>query len=178
MVLIGGNARTGKSTLASYLRIAFEKTGHRVLTIGLDNWLLPESRRTESMNVFDRFQLKILEKDIKNLRSGQTLVLSSYSNHPERKPLPLEYTAGDSDIIIVEGVVALSSEIVRRSAQLKLFTTVNSEQFRKRIEEYYSWRNKTKEEIELLVNKRELDEYQLIEKESKLADLIINSSVS
>ena len=178
VMLIGGNARTGKSTLASYLRIAFEKTGHRVLTIGLDNWLLPESKRTESMNVYDRFQLKILEKDIKNLRSGQALVLSSYSNHPERKPLPLEYNAGDSDIIIIEGVVALSSEIVRRSAHLKLFTTVNAEQFRKRIEEYYIWRSKTTEEIEVLVNKRELDEYQLIEKESKLADLIINSSGS
>jgi hypothetical protein len=43
---------------------------------------------------------------------------------------------------------------------------------------YYLWRGKTPEEIELLLKKRELDEYRLIEKESNLADLIINSSLS
>jgi len=178
VLLIGGNARTGKSTLASYLRIAFKNAGHRVLQVALDNWLLPEDQRTESMNVYDRFQLKILENDIRNLLTGQPLLLSSYTNHPERKPLPVEYSLEHADIVIIEGVVALSSEIIRQSAQLKIFTTLTPDLFRKRIDEYYRWRGRTTEDIEDLVKKRKSDEYQLIEKESKLADLIINSSVS
>jgi hypothetical protein len=47
-----------------------------------------------------------------------------------------------------------------------------------RIHEYYAWRGKSEEDTSELIKKRELDEYQLIEKESKLADLIINSSGS
>jgi D,D-heptose 1,7-bisphosphate phosphatase len=178
VLLIGGNTRTGKSTLASYLRLAFEKAGHRVLHVELDNWLLPEDRRTESMNVHDRFQIKTLGNDVKKLLTGQSLFLSSYSNHPERKPLPLEYNPEHAEVIIIEGVVALSSEMIRQSAHLKIFTTLGPELFRKRIDEYYRWRGKTAEETESLVKKRELDEYHLIEKESKLADLIINSSGS
>jgi D,D-heptose 1,7-bisphosphate phosphatase len=178
VLLIGGNARTGKSTLATYLRIAFEKAGIRVSNVALDNWLLPEDQRTESMNVYDRFQLKILENDIKNLLAGQPLFLSSYSNHPERKPMPVEYTPEHADIVIIEGVVALSSEIIRQSAHLKIFTTLKPDLFRKRINEYYNWRGRHSEDIENLVKKRKMDEYQLIEKESKLADLIINSSGS
>jgi D,D-heptose 1,7-bisphosphate phosphatase len=178
VLLIGGNTRTGKSTLASYMRIAFEKAGHKVLQVALDNWLLPESRRTELMNVYERFQLQALENDIMNLLNGKSLRLLSYADHPDRKPLPLEYNPEHAEVIIIEGVVGLSSAIIRQQSQLKIFTTLQPEIFRKRIDEYYRWRSKTAEEIESLVNKREKDEYQVIEKESTLADLIINSSGS
>lgn len=178
VVLIGGNARTGKSTLTSYLRIAFEKAGHKVLQVGLDNWILTEDNRKDSMNVYDRFQLPKLENDLKLLLSGHTLVLTSYPNHPERKPVQIQYDPGQSQIIIIEGVVALSSDVVRQSAHLKIFTTLSAEAFSRRIKSYYGWRNKSTEEIDSLVKKRESDEYQLIEKESKFADLIINTSNS
>ncbi len=178
IILIGGNARTGKSTLASYLRIAFEKAGQRVLQVSLDNWLLPEDKRNNTMNVYNRFQMGILEEDIKNLLSGKTVIRSVYTNHPERQPLPVEYNPEHAGIIILDGIVALSSESIRRSAGLKVFTTLDPLHFRKRLDEYYLWRHKSAEEIDRLVKKRELDEYQLIEKESNLADLIINSAIS
>lgn len=178
VILIGGNARSGKSTLAAYLRLAFKEVGKKVLSVALDNWLVPEDNRTAGMNVYDRFQLTVIEEDIKNLLSGQTLALTSYLNHPERKSLQLEYDPHMVEIIIIEGIVALSSPVIRRLAHLKIYTTVDPGQFRKRIYEYYTWRDKTAEEIDYLVKKREQDEYQLIEKESNLADLIINSSCS
>jgi uridine kinase len=178
IILIGGNTRTGKSTLASYLRVAFKKAGHRILQVSLDNWLLPEDKRNDTMNVYDRFQMGLLEEDIKNLLSGKTVIRPAYINHPDRQPLPLEYSPEHADIIILDGIVALSSESIRRSAGLKIFTTLDPLQFRNRLDEYYLWRNKSPEEIDRLVQKRELDEYQLIEKESNLADLIINSSIS
>jgi uridine kinase len=117
-----------------------------------------------------------MENDLMDLIGGKTLNRLSYSNHPERKSLPLVYNPEHKEIIIIEGVVALSSTKIRESAHLKVFTTLLPETFLKRIKEYYDWRGQQGEEIENLVKKRELDEYQVIEKESKLADLIINTS--
>jgi|WetSurSiteA1Bulk_404760.scaffolds.fasta_scaffold00516_8 D,D-heptose 1,7-bisphosphate phosphatase len=174
VILIGGNARTGKSTLASYLRISFIKAGISVLQVALDNWILPEDKRSAAMDVYDRFQLKTIEKDMIRLISGHALERSTYANHPERKPVPLFYNPEGARIIIIEGVVALSSEIVRKSAMLKLFTQLDAVAFRRRIHDYYTWRGKYAGEIESLVEKREMDEYQVIEKESNLADMIIN----
>jgi uridine kinase len=68
----------------------------------------------------------------------------------------------------------LSSAKIRKSADLRLFTTLDSSLFRKRIKEYYTWRGKSAAETAALYKKRKQDEYQLIEKERKFADLIIN----
>lgn len=174
VILVGGNTRTGKSTLAACLRISFEKRGHQVLQVGLDNWILPEEERRENMNVYDRFRLISLEDDLVALIGGKTLKLVTYANHPERGTLPVEYNPTNARVIIIEGVVALSSEKIRQLANMKLFTTTDKETFRNRFSEYYNWRGKTIDETALLFEKREQDEFQLIEKESKLADLIIN----
>jgi D,D-heptose 1,7-bisphosphate phosphatase len=178
ILLIGGNARTGKSTLATYLRIGFEKAGKNVLQVSLDNWILAEEMRTKSMNVYDRFQLRIIENEVKKLAEGRRIVAASYANHEERMSRPVEYDPSNADIIIIEGVVALSSEKIRNMAHLKIFVAMEHRLYARRFYEYYAWRGKSEEETTRLIKKREQDEYQLIEKESKLADLIINSSLS
>ncbi|HLO57543.1 MAG TPA: HAD-IIIA family hydrolase [Bacteroidales bacterium] len=175
LILVGGNTRSGKSTLASYLRLLFKRKGYKSLQVSLDNWLLAEENRTPGMNVYDRFQLKKIESDIRNLLSGNSVLLSTYTNHVERKHLEVIYNASDSDFIIIEGVVALSSSVLRDAADLKIFINIPTDLFLKRMEHYYSWRGLSGQETTALIKKREVDEYQLIEKESKLADLIINS---
>jgi D,D-heptose 1,7-bisphosphate phosphatase len=175
IILIGGNTRSGKSTLASYLRLFFKRKGYKSLQVSLDNWLLAEENRTPGMNVYDRFQLRKIESSIQSLLSGNAVKLSTYTNHVERKSLEVAYDASDCDLIIIEGVVALSSSLVRDAADLKIFINIAPDLFLKRMEHYYSWRGLSKDETATLIKKREVDEYQLIEKESKLADLIINS---
>jgi uridine kinase len=154
------------------------KSGFQVLHVELDNWLVPESLRTKEMNVYERFRLPQVESDLGRLLRGESLVLSRYRNHPDSLSIPVEYNPSGTDIIIVDGVVALSSPWLRDRSHLKLFTTVPRATFEERIIEYYSWRGKTVREIETLVQKRKRDEYQLIEKESKFADLIINPAAS
>ncbi len=178
VILIGGNSRTGKSTLASYLRLGFEKKGLTTLSVSLDTWLLSESDRKESMNVFERFQLPQIEADLKKLIEGDTLYKSTYANHPERDAQPLVLNPQGVRVILVEGVVALSSPAVRELADLRLFTALDPEMFIRRIEEYYIWRERSRADIALLVEKRKTDEYQLIEKESKFADMIIKAHSS
>lgn len=176
MILIGGNSRTGKSILASYLRKKFEREGKRVLQVVLDNWIIPEKQRNNEMNVFDRFRLKEIEADIKQLLDGKSVTVSSYANHPQRGSFDITYDPLGSEIIIVEGVVGLSSETLRNRADLKIFTTAGKDVFTGRMHNYYKWRGMSTIETAELMKKRETDEYQLIEKESKLADMIVNSA--
>jgi uridine kinase len=175
VILIGGNTRTGKSTLASYLRLAFEKKGQMTLSVSLDNWLLPESERKQDMDVYARFQLQKIVDDLKKLFKGDTLYKMTYVNHPERNSMPLTLNPQGVSIILVEGVVALSSPAIRAQADIRLFTALTPETFMQRMEEYYTWRGRSSADTALLVEKRKSDEYQLIEKESKFADMIINA---
>ena len=99
IIAIGGNTRTGKSTLAAYLRIFLEKSGHRVLQVSLDNWLLSEDKRNPSMNVFDRYQMKAMEQDLNKIISGERISVSTYINHAERTTTHIEYNPGEADII-------------------------------------------------------------------------------
>jgi hypothetical protein len=44
------------------------------------------------------------------------------------------------------------------------------------VKKYYLWKGKTAEEIDAIYNDRLTDEYQLIEKDIKLADIVVNST--
>jgi uridine kinase len=127
------------------------------------------------MDVYARFQLPQIETDLKKLIEGDTLYKTTYVNHPERNAMPLILNPQGVSIILVEGIVALSSPAIRELADIRLFTTLAPEAFIQRIGEYYTWRGKSLDDAALLVEKRKTDEYQLIEKESKFADMIINA---
>lgn len=176
IILIGGNARSGKSTLAAYLKIKLEQEGRKVLKINLDNWILPEENRTGCKNVYDRFQLHKIETEMQQILAGINCTVLTYPNHPERKQHQLNYQYTGQDFIIIEGVVALSSEIVRDLAQVKIYVEVGHVTHRQRIENYYRWKGKGEGEIKELYAGRLADEYQLIEKERKFADFIVNSA--
>ncbi len=174
VISIAGNARNGKSTMAAYFSRQFQQQGLRTLTIELDNWILPEDQREHCKSVYDRFNLDKLEKDIESLFKGEKIQLSSYPNHPERDVESVEYFYKDEEVVIIEGVVALSSEKIRNLAHTKIFIKTDTALQKERIYDYYNWRGKEKADIEQLFEKRTQDEYSIIEKESKLADFIIN----
>ncbi|MBN2614020.1 MAG: HAD-IIIA family hydrolase [Bacteroidales bacterium] len=175
VISVAGNSRSGKSNLVSYLNMQFQKHGFSVLKIELDNWILPENKSENCKNVFDRFQGNKLENDIVSLLNGQTISLMSYASHPQREPQPLQYTFQNEDIVLIDGIVALGLYKIRKMTDIKIFMDMEETMLRERIKKYYSWRQKEIEEIELLYQKRKTDEYQLIEKDRKFADFIINA---
>jgi uridine kinase len=177
IISIAGNAKSGKSNFASYICHKFALHGLKVLKVELDNWILPEVKRDSCKNVYDRFRINDLLTDLAGLLAGRKISLLSYPNHPQRQAQTLEYRFKDEDIIIIEGIVALSREELRNIPDLKIFLKIDARTFKDRIKEYYYWRGKNDDEIKLLLEKREKDEYQLIEKESKFADFVINSSI-
>lgn len=174
VVLIGGNARSGKSTLAAYLNWRLERTGKTVLKVELDNWILPEDQREQCKNVYDRFRLDDIETDIQRILSGLGLKQDRYINHPWRSPDKVYYNYTGQDFVLVEGVVALSSEVLRNLAHYRIFVHIEPDMHRKRIREYYQWRGKNDEEIDSIYASRSSDEYEPIEKERKFADFVVN----
>jgi len=173
VITIGGNTRSGKSILSSYLKESFTKEGFRVAKIELDNWILPEIERDNCKDVYDRFQLEKVEYDITNLLSGKEISLKTYSNHIKRESDIIKYDIKGNDIVILDGVISLSSKKLREKSDLKLFVEINQDIQKQRFIDYNKWREKDLPEIEEIYQKRTLDEFQLIEKESKFADLVI-----
>ncbi len=176
VISIGGNAKSGKSTLAAYLSQKFLQNGYRTLSVGLDNWILPEDQRDNCKSVYDRFNLEKIITDLDTFFKGDKIGLLSYPNHPDREAQPVEYHYTGEDVVIIEGIVALSSESLRDKSHLKVFMETDTALQKERIINYYTWRGREQADIEQLFEKRTRDEYSLIEKESKLADFIINAN--
>jgi D,D-heptose 1,7-bisphosphate phosphatase len=176
VIAIGGNARSGKSTLASYLKWRFEQDGRNVLKIELDSWILPEDQRQDCNDVFDRFRVYDMETDLQQILAGYTVNMLAYADHPEKEQMPINYKYRGEDIILIEGVIALSSEVINYLSQVKIFVKTSQKEQFNRISNFYRWKGKTKAEIEQIYRDRTIDEYSLIEKDIKLANLVVNST--
>lgn len=176
LILIGGNALTGKSTLATYLKWKYEQAGKRVCKISLDNWLLSDEEREKGNSVFDRFNTTTIVSDIQQILAGMEVRKPTYPKHPDRSPIDSVYSYKGEDIIIIEGVIALSFQELRFLATRLIFTEVNDQVFWKRFQDYYTWRGMGSEEIENLFKKRKGDEFSLIEKDREYADFLVNTS--
>ncbi|MBS1234202.1 MAG: histidinol-phosphate phosphatase family protein, partial [Bacteroidetes bacterium] len=131
-------------------------------------------KRGGCRNVYDRFRLENVVTDIGRMLSGETIRVYTYANHPERQSQPLQYSTRDNNVILLDGIVGLSHEYLRNIADFKIFMEIPEEIFYPRFIQYYRWRGKSAAEARALMEKRKSDEYQLIEKESKFADLVIN----
>ncbi len=177
VISIAGNAKSGKSNLAAYINRKFAGKDMKSMIIELDNWILPEDQREHCKNVYDRFRMDDLINDVRDIIKGKAVSLLSYPHHPEREAQPIEYKLNNEDIVIIDGIIALSNEELRKMTDLKVFMEIDKETLKRRIKEYYYWRGKSDEEILQLLEKREKDEYQLIKKESKFADFVINSNL-
>ncbi len=173
VIAIGGRARSGKSAISKYVAQWFEDKGKKVLHVEMDKWLLAESDRMNAKNVFDRYQLSLLNKDLLNLLKGQAVTALGYSIDLDAKKEPVIYNPDGYDIIILDGVVALSMPEIRELTQLKLFVNINSDLHKQRFFDYYKWRGKTENEIFCLFYARLLDENRLIDRHIDFADIIV-----
>lgn len=173
VISIGGNSRSGKSTLASALSQSFIKSGKSVFRIELDDWILPKSERTSEVDVYSNFQLSKLEQDVKSILKGKEITLDAYISHPERKAKRKTYCYNNEDVVLIEGIVALSSSLLRELSDIKVFKDISSFTLKARLKRYYNWKEYSKEEFETLFAKRKKDEYEKIEKDRFFADLVV-----
>jgi len=173
IINIAGNTRSGKSTFSTYLKKMFQKHNISVLNIDLDNWILPTEERKKDDNIYDRFQLSEVTENIKKILTGHAVIANGYAHHKTWPMEKKEYQYKKEDIVMITGIVALSNEKLRKLSNLKLFMKINKPQLIKKVREHYLWKGSTEEQIALLNKIREKEEYDIIEKESKFADIII-----
>lgn len=179
LILIAGNTRAGKTTLATYLKKQFEKINIKSKIINLDYWILNKENRSETHNVFDRFRIKKINEDMIRLFNGEKIIAGSYTHHPSWKEKEKIYKLNNEEIIIIEGVVALNIKLPEKLEKniIKIFINIDKEKLKEKFFEFYKWKGFEKEYINKLFKKRWKDEYSIIEKDIEKADIIINSPI-
>jgi len=176
IIAIGGNSRSGKSVLARYLAKKLRRQGEKVLSVALDNWLLPKQRRNPSQDVLARFQIQHIETDLQRLFRGEDIYLRKYDQFlREGTDTVVHYRLGDATIVIIDGVVALAAASLRSMADLKIFCSIDSTLLAKRVTRFYLWKGLDQYAIEELLKERQRSEYDIIKENDQYADIIVNA---
>jgi len=173
VISLGGNSRSGKSTFATYLQQKLEAAGYKVFRINLDNWILPKEERQEKDEVFHNFQLPKLESDLQKILGGEKVMLQPYHQHPDQPQADKVYHYQAQEVILIEGVVALSSAALRSRSELKVFLEIEEAELKKRFTTFYEWKGYSTEEIASLWETRLANEYRVIAEAAKYADMVL-----
>jgi histidinol-phosphate phosphatase family protein len=173
LVLIGGQARSGKSSAAQVMRELISASGRRVHLISLDGWLYPPNLRKESEGVLGRYNMKAVHETllpVLNTKRRQWINVPEYERKTQSISHATQYSIGPDDLIIVEGVTALVNGPLIELTNARIFMDATEEIRISRLYDEYEWRGKTKEEILSIIKMRNEDEKPLVESTLKNAN--------
>ena len=162
VISIGGQARSGKSTLAAALARKARRSGIECTLISLDHWIRAEKDRTTEEKPWDAYPYDTLRKNLEDfLIYRKEMTAPGYALHPNESALP--HTFRSAPLVIIEGVVALSFPFLRESSHWTLAVETSVEKRKKRFLSFMDWRNRP-EETESLWQNRLQEEVPAIEK--------------
>ena len=177
LLLIGGPARSGKSTAANVISELFNDLGRNVSLVRCDDWLKPKRERLEGSGVALRYLMEELFSFVDTAVSSKEFISA------ERPKL--DRKTGDvigvktieifpNDLIVLEGVPALLDERLVHIADGTIFLDISDESRLSRLRAEYEWRGNRPEEIQGKLNSRELDEVAALNLIRKNADHVIS----
>jgi len=174
VVLVGGAARSGKSTFAGTLAIALREIGTPASVLSLDHWIRSESDREPG--VLGRYDLAAATQAIVDLLQGQTVAIPRYAaqhrrSHANARAMQL----APGHALIVEGVPALISDTLRNIAAFTIHITVDEHTRMARFDATYRQRGLANVEIDALYDARNIDEVAAVVAASTSADRIIET---
>jgi len=179
LISIGGNTRSGKTIFAKCLAGAFRRNGKKVLTVQLDDWILPKEQRSKEHGVYERFRFDRLRDDITALLGGQKVILEKYNCLTRQtSDNGAAYQLSGEDIVIMEGVIALSADVLRGLSDLRIFINIDERLMVRRISDFYLWKGLRPDEIDSLIKTRRRDEYNVIRNDSRYADMIVSGAAA
>lgn len=172
IVLIGGLARSGKSSFAGALAWRLRQAGQGALVISLDHWLRAAADRQPGL--LGRYDMAAAEQAVTDLAAGRAVRAPVYdaltrSSLPDR----LSFQADPGSVLIVEGCPALLSDRLRALATLRVYAACAPETQRARFEAEYLRRGLPPDEIDALYAAREEDEHAPIRAAAAFADQTI-----
>jgi histidinol-phosphate phosphatase family protein len=173
-ILVGGLARSGKSSVARVVADMLKIRNQSSHVISLDGWLKPKSERIEGGGIINRYDIKKFLEDI-------FVVLNSVEKINFRVPIynrvksianeyeDIEINAHDS--IIVEGVPALLDQTLLKLSAFQIYVETNYVNRINRLTRDYKMRGLSQGEIDKIIKSRDLDEVPEVISSSIFAQL-------
>ena len=166
IVLIGGLARSGKSTFAGVLRDAIRASGRSACVLSIDRWLLSEKERASG--VLGRYDLDALQSLVASLEDDErrptTLTLPSYHKLKlERVDVVENLALNNSDVILIEGTVALALQTSPPRGVHRYHVEIDEQSRRLRVLSEYRLRGYTEDQALGVYFSRQGDEYPVVE---------------
>lgn len=181
VVGLGGLAHAGKSSAASVLKELLAERGLRAVIVSLDAWIRTAASRP-GPGPRDSYDYAAIEAALGPLRTRSapvTLRLPRYerasrTSRPDGEVLEL----APSDVVLVEGVVALDVPALRDACALKVYVALDESVRRERFLRDYRWRGLADAAAEQHYRERELHEHPLVRATRQWADVIVEDSQS
>ncbi|MGA9461942.1 MAG: HAD-IIIA family hydrolase [Terracidiphilus sp.] len=179
VVLVGGLARSGKSTAAQVLKELLAVYGKSAHILSLDGWLKSGSKRGEGTGVLDRYNLETAAQQLSELAAATQRTefnepiydraTRNLAAHPER------HSVGTDDILIIEGVPTLHlPNVTTGSRILRLYIDTSEQNRLHRLKVDYAWRGYSEEKVNEILDSRAQDETAVIRHSASQADYLID----
>lgn len=165
-VLIGGQARSGKSTFASILRDALHARGRRALILSMDRWL--KNDRDRGPSVMGRYDLVKFQTLVDALSDDATrpdvLTLPGYHKLQRVTIEAVEsIPVSASDVIVIEGTIALSLKTARETETHRFHIDIDEDSRKQRFLAEYRLRGFDEVQAMAVYRSRRDDEFPAIE---------------
>lgn len=175
LILLGGCARVGKTTLATDLTAWLNRQAVPALLVSLDSWLLDHRMRRPQSTVLERYECDRIGAEIKKILNGETVYPPVYEpitrqRLTEKSEQGLTLTRG---VLLVEGVIALALPILRQHAKLAVFVSAEDEIRLQRLQSFYKVRKGLEQEAPQIINERENEEVPFVKGTAAWADVIL-----
>lgn len=165
LVLVGGPARSGKSTVARVLAEHLETCGQVAHVISLDGWLKPATQRTEGQGVLERYDLQAFHHAVEPLFGAPgrfPLQVRDYNRRTRSSHPGTLRSVGPSDVLIVEGVPALLDKTLLDRSTVRVLVEVDDAERTRRLHADYAWRDAKATIPYRTLESRERDEVLLV----------------
>jgi histidinol-phosphate phosphatase family protein len=163
-VLIGGQSKAGKTTLAHLLRDHILERGGKAVVLSLDRWLLNQDQRGDSVLLkYDMDAVQTLVDDlVLRPRQAVELLLPTYHRLDKRRLSDvISQPVGQSDIILIEGTVSLAIN-TREYPTHRLHVEADETTRKDRFLQYYRARGLTDAQALTLYRERLQEEFTTV----------------
>jgi uridine kinase len=177
ILLIGGLARSGKSSVAQVLKESVQAFGRTAHVLSLDSWLKPLGERAEGEGVMTRFDVDRLATTIGPLvGSGRFHSIEVPIYDRARRTMYdrwAQVSIGPDDLIILEGVPALAHSYLVKLAGLRIHVEMPEAERIARLRADYRWRGESDAAVDELLASRAADECEPVQKAGTHADFTV-----
>jgi uridine kinase len=175
LILIGGNSRSGKTTLANLISDKLNFQNIKNIYISLDSWLIDIDKRKENTLVIERYETKAIINAVESIFNGHVIFPPIY-NPITRKRISEAGNQGlsiDEGVAIIDGVITLAIPELLGKADMSIFVDIEDKLRLQRLSEFYiQYKGLYPDKAIAIIQDRENEEVPFINETKKNADII------